>query len=97
MTRTDTLKMLLIKYLGSRTIYRIQEIEDYNFTYDRWDTTFTLQVRVALLFWMDIKVGYYTCEKAYGDLVRFRKIPKKIKHKKVMSKSDLILEMLKDE
>ncbi len=97
MTRIEKVKQVLIHYLGSRNKYRIQEIKSYNLTYDRWDTTFTLQVRVAFLFWMNITAGYYTCEKAYSDLIRCQKVPKKIKRKKVMSKSDLILEMLKDE
>ena len=97
MNRSDKLRIFIIRWFGSHDIYRIQELEDYNFVYDRWDTTFSLQVRVAFIFWMNMKIGYYSCHKAYEDLVRFKKVPKKIKKRKVMNKTDIVLELLKDE
>jgi len=96
MTKIDNLKVVIIRLFGSHNKYRVQKVKDYNITYDRWDTSYAVQVRVLFIFWMYMKVGYYSCERAYEDIVRWKKVPHKIKIKRVMSKTDLVMELLED-
>jgi len=95
MNRRDKIRAFIINYLGSNN-YRILKITRFNKTYERWDVTFSLQMKVMHMFWTDVKMGYYSCEKAYEDLLKFKRIPKKEEIKHIMNKSDLIMEMLKD-
>lgn len=88
---------IVLRYFRSYGKYRVRRVDCFNTSYDRWDTNFSIQAKVFFFFWIDIKAGFNTCERAYNDVLCYRRIPKRTLKKHVMTKSDMILEMLRDE
>lgn len=86
------LREFLVKHISSKH-YRVVRAKVYSAFYNNWSMTFDTQVRIFFI-WMNMKTGYTTCSRAYEDCVKWRKEAMNKPIKKVMSRSDLILEMI---